>query len=109
MVVVVDRHLAEQNEIVAAVLELRGERARRDQTVRRDALDLEQHAAVGTHRQRRTDRLLRGRRSEREDDDFARSRLLFPPQRFLHGELVVGIEDELDARLVERFPVRRRS
>ena len=101
MVVIVDRHLAEQDEIIAAGLELGGERLGHLQPVDRDAVDLEQDAPVRAHGERGADRLLRGGGSERHDDDLARACLLLAAQRLFHGELVVRIEDELDARLVQ--------
>src|SRR5207302_5198481 len=84
----------------------RGEGLRRLEAVGVESRSLEQHAAIGSHRQRGADRLLRGRGAERDDDDIARPGVLLEPQPLLDGELVVGIEDELDARFVERFAVR---
>src|SRR2546422_3765904 len=106
MVVVVDRHLAEQDQVPAAVLELGGERLRDFETVGRDPVGLEQHAAVRAHRQGAADRLLGGGGAEAYDRDLARAGLLFVPQGFLDRELVVGVEDEPDAGLVERPAVR---
>src|SRR5438874_884964 len=71
-----------------------------------ESLDLEQHAAIGAHRERGADRLLSRRGAERDDDDLARPGFLLQPQRFLDGELVVRAEDELDAGLVQRLAVR---
>ena len=48
---------------------------------------------------------MRGDRSERHDDHFAGAGLLLQSQRLFDGELVVRIEDELDARLVDRLAI----
>src|SRR5881628_1293786 len=105
MVVVVDRHLAEQDQVVARVPDLGGEGPGDLETVGGNRVRLEQDAAVRPHGQRGADRLLRGGGADRYDDDLARARLLLAPQRFFHGELVIRVEDELDARLIERFAV----
>src|SRR5207247_9911477 len=86
-------------------LELPGERLRRLEPIRGDAVDLEQDAAVRAHGERGADRLLGRRSPERDDHDFPGASLFFAPQRLLDGELVVGIADELDARVVERLAV----
>ena len=101
MVVIVDRHLPEQDQVELVVLELRGERPRRFEAVGVEALGLQQDAAIGTHRERGADRLLGSRGPERDDDDFSRPRLFLLPQGFFDGEFVVGIEDEFDAHFVE--------
>ena len=106
MVVIVDRHLAEQDQVARGVPELRGQGLCRFQAVGMESLDLEQHAAIGAHRERGADRLLSRWGTERDDDDFARPGFLLQPQRFLDGELVVRVEDELDAGLVQRLAVR---
>src|SRR5256885_5719144 len=106
MVVVVDRHLPEQDQVEPGAFELRGEGLGRFEAVGEEALGLEQDATIGSHRERGADRLLSGRRAERDDDDFSRPCLFFPAERFLDGEFVVRIEDELDASLVQRLAVR---
>ena len=70
-----------------------------------DAIGLEQDAAVRAHRERGADRFLRGRGAEGDDHDFARARFFLAPERLFDRELVVGVEDELDARLVEGLAV----
>src|SRR6266540_551054 len=99
MVVVVDRHLAEQDQVVVAVLELSGEGLGDREAVGGDLVDLQQHAAVGAHRERGPDRFLGGPGPERDDHDFASPGLLLAPQGLLDRELVVRIENKLDARL----------
>jgi len=57
------------------------------------------------HGERGADRLLGRGGAERDHDDLPGGRLFFSPERLFDGELVVRIEDELDARFVERFAV----
>jgi len=70
-----------------------------------DGLAVAQAAAIGPHGEGRTDRLLSGGGAERDDDDFTRPGVFLASQGLFDGELIVGIEDELDARFVERFAV----
>ena len=63
--------LAEQIEIVAAALELRGERLRDGEAVERHRRLLSCTAAIRAHAQRLADRLLHGVGPERDDDDLA--------------------------------------
>src|SRR5207247_10948250 len=62
-------------------------------------------AAVRGRRQGAAHRVLGGGGAEAYDRDLARAGLLFPAQGFSARELVVGVEDELDAGLVERLAV----
>src|SRR6266480_1346337 len=105
MVVVVDRHLPEQDQVEPSTLELRSEGLRGFEAIRVETLGLEQDAAIGSHRERGADRLLCRRGAERDYDDVAAPGFLLEAQRRFDGELIVGIEDELYARFVERLAV----
>src|SRR6267378_3320149 len=61
--------------------------------------------AVGTRRERRTDRLLRRRRAETEDGDLTGAGFFLPAQRLFDGEFVIGIDDELHAGFIEALAV----
>ena len=71
MVVVVDGHLAEQDQVVAAAFELRRQGGGGRQSIGRDPVRLEQCAAVGAHGESRADGLLRRGGAERDHDDLA--------------------------------------
>ncbi len=105
MVVVVDRHLAAEDQVPAPVLKLGGEGAGDGEAVGRNLVALQQHAAVRAHRERGADGLLGRGGPESHDHDFAGPGRFLAAQGLFHGELIVGIEYELDARLVERLGV----
>ena len=70
-----------------------------------DAVDLDQDAAVGAHRERGADRLGRLLRPDRDGDDLGRLAFFLQPDRLLDGDLVEGVHrhldvGELDARAV---------
>ena len=57
---------------------------------------LDQHAAIGAHRQRGADRLLALLHAGRHHDDLADEPLLAQPQGFLDGDLVERVHRHLD-------------
>ena len=91
MAVVVDRHLAEQNQVPAAGLELGRDRLRARERIGGDLVDLQQDTAVRTHRERRADRLLRGCWTEADHRDLSGARFLFAPEGLFDREFVVGV------------------
>src|SRR2546426_633864 len=106
-VVVVDRHAAEQDQIPGRTVELGREDFGGFEWVDGDLVRLQQHTAVGAHRQRGAYRLLRRRGTKTKDRYLAGPGLLFPAQRFFDGEFVIGIQDELHAGFVETLAVGR--
>ena len=104
--VVVDRLLAEDDEGrllgVDHALEQLGDRQRLDRLA---FGRLDQDAAVGAHRQRGADRLLRLGRADGDGDDLLDVALLLEPHGFLDGDLVEGVHRHLDVGELDARPV----
>ena len=101
--------LAEQDEVVAAVLQLRRERLRDRESVGGNAVGLEVHGTVGAHAHRLAQRLLHRVGTDGDDHRLAAAALLVDLQRGLDGVAGEVVDVELQARLVDRDARRRRS
>ena len=100
--VVVDRLLAEDDELglflVDEGLQELGDGERLDDRALRR---LHEDAAVGAHRERGAERLLRLRRPDGDDDDLGRRALLLQPHRLFDGDLVERVHRHLDVGEVD--------
>ena len=76
----------------------------------RERLDLvvglDQDRAVGAHRERGAQRLLRLGRADRDRDDLGRDALLLEPDRLLDRDLVERVHAHLDVGEIDARPVR---
>ena len=104
--VVVDRLLAEDDEArllrVDHALEDLGDRQRLDRLA---VGRFDEDAAVGAHRQRGADGLLRLGRADGDGDDLRDHALLLQPHRLLDGDLVEGVHRHLDVGELDARPV----
>src|SRR6266576_5249416 len=106
MIVVVDRHAAEQDQIPARGFQLRSNDLGSLEGISGNLVRLQEHATISAPRQRGPNRLLRDGRTETDDYDLPPGpNLLFTTQRLFEREFVIGIQDEFDARFVEAFAV----
>ena len=96
--------LPHKNQIVYAVLEFRGERARDLQEVG-VAGRRQQNGAIGAHREPVADRGQETLRSHRDEHDFALAALLLQLKSGFERELVVGIDDDRNPGRVQVLPV----
>ena len=94
--------LAEQNQIVAAVLELGGERLGDGESIGGNAVDLQLHGAIGAHAHRLAQRLLDRVGPDGDDHRLAAAALFIDLERGLDGIASEVVDVELQARLVDR-------
>ena len=104
-VVVVDRLLAEQQEVELHVTQCVRERASHDEAVRR-GIGAEQQRLVRPHGERGAERFLRRVGTQADDGDFPFPRCLPAGDRLFEGELVVRVHDVLHAGRIEGTTVR---
>ena len=103
--IVVDGLLAHDDEIGLLVLDHALQQLGHGE--RLDALvGLDQDGAVGAHRQRGAQRILRFDAADRDGDDLARLAALLDADGFLDGDLVEGVHRHLDVGEVDSAPVR---